>query len=53
MCPLCNGSLILLGRLGDLTHYRCRCCGADTSEPADADLSEADDEDAERFDGQA
>lgn len=26
-CPACNGIGLLLGQLGDLTHYRCRCCG--------------------------
>jgi hypothetical protein len=27
-CKLCGGQLSLLGKLGNLLHYRCRQCGA-------------------------
>jgi hypothetical protein len=26
-CPICCGDGVLLGRLGNVTHYRCRNCG--------------------------
>ncbi len=26
-CPVCSGPGVLLGGLGNLTHYRCRDCG--------------------------
>ncbi len=26
-CPICRGICQLLGRLGELLHYRCRDCG--------------------------
>lgn len=31
-CPCCGGELIELGTLGRRTHYRCRDCGAHSSE---------------------
>jgi len=31
VCGNCQGPLTLLGKLGNLTHYRCRNCGMDTS----------------------
>lgn len=34
-CPTCGGELIPLGQLGDLLHYRCRACGADSSTKVD------------------
>lgn len=27
-CPICDGEGVLLGTLGHLQHFRCRCCGA-------------------------
>ena len=30
-CPICNGELGLLGRLGDRNHYLCRHCGMQVS----------------------
>lgn len=27
-CPHCHGTLVLLGTLGAITHYRCRNCGS-------------------------
>ena len=27
VCQLCNGTLALLGQLGNLKHYRCINCG--------------------------
>lgn len=30
-CSSCGGPLLELGRLGNLTHSRCRNCGADSS----------------------
>jgi hypothetical protein len=30
-CPKCNGTAYPLGKLGRLTHYRCRDCGADSN----------------------
>ena len=30
-CPACGGNLTSLGALGNLSHYRCRDCGADSS----------------------
>jgi len=26
-CPVCHGQGVLLGKMGNLTHYRCRQCG--------------------------
>ena len=45
-CPLCDGELVCMGRLGKLVHFRCRRCGVDASvnaddlpqEPADDDV---------------
>jgi len=34
ICPTCNGEGIKLGRLGNLIHYKCRCCGMFFSENA-------------------
>lgn len=31
-CPLCNGPLVELGKLGSVTHLRCRNCGHDVSQ---------------------
>lgn len=31
-CPTCGGPLMELGRMGRLTHYRCRNCGAEAHE---------------------
>lgn len=33
-CTLCDGPLVLLGALGQLVYYRCRNCGAESSEDA-------------------
>jgi hypothetical protein len=33
-CGLCGGPLVLLGKLGDRKHYRCRNCGMGWSKPA-------------------
>ena len=30
-CPMCNGPLMLLGKLGNRTHYNCRNCGIQVS----------------------
>jgi hypothetical protein len=30
-CPCCDGTLVLLGQLGNLWWFRCRQCGADCS----------------------
>jgi hypothetical protein len=32
-CPACNGTATILGRLGDLDHFRCRACGMESSRP--------------------
>jgi hypothetical protein len=45
-CPLCGGPLGYLGQLGDRIHYRCRDCGADSSELANDD--EGDEEGGSR-----
>jgi hypothetical protein len=38
-CAVCDGTLVLLGVLGDLAHLRCRCCGLEASvDAADLDL---------------
>ena len=31
VCNLCRGQLIKLGTLGNVTYYRCRNCGFETS----------------------
>jgi DNA-directed RNA polymerase subunit RPC12/RpoP len=31
VCGICKGPLVLLGKLGNLKHYRCRNCGAQFS----------------------
>jgi hypothetical protein len=31
-CTVCDGELILLGRMGGRNHYRCRACGMTHSE---------------------
>jgi predicted amidophosphoribosyltransferase len=41
MCPVCGGSLKLLGALGWLVWVRCENCGAEFS--IDADVPELDD----------
>ena len=33
-CPMCGGEGGELGKLGSLTHYRCRACGMDFSREA-------------------
>lgn len=30
-CTICGGDCSLLGQLGSLRHWRCRCCGLDQS----------------------
>ena len=43
-CMLCGGEGTLLGRLGNLTHYRCRRCGMDWSvQDTDAQVPDRDD----------
>ena len=32
-CPACNGTATILGRLGDLDHFRCLACGMESSRP--------------------
>lgn len=39
---MCDGLLVLLGRLGNLMHFRCQDCGMQQSIPAD-ELEEEDD----------
>lgn len=38
VCPMCEdeqlAEAVLLGTLGNLNHYRCRCCGWDWQEQA-------------------
>lgn len=38
-CDLCGGELVLLGQLGCITHFRCRCCGMTCSEFIEEDLT--------------
>ena len=45
-CPVCHGLGHELGTLGNLTHFRCRACGAQFSEDA-ALVAEFQDEDEE------
>ncbi len=42
-CPICNGYVGYLGRLGLLNHFQCRDCGAAFSRRSgdDADLEES------------
>jgi len=30
-CSVCGGPRLLLGSLGKLDHFRCRCCGSESS----------------------
>lgn len=39
-CPICGGDLIVLSELGNVTHYRCRHCGADFSQESVKDKEE-------------
>jgi hypothetical protein len=41
LCEICSGALMLLGRLGDLVHFRCQDCGLDQSITA-AELDDID-----------
>lgn len=41
-CSICNGILVLLGRLGWLTYFRCRDCGMDFT--IEVDFTEQDEE---------
>ena len=34
-CPVCDGPGVLLGTLGNLTHYRCQDCGIGFNMPCD------------------
>jgi ribosomal protein L37E len=44
-CPECGGPVFVLGTLGNLTHLRCRNCGADFHEDAaDCGFPEPDEE---------
>lgn len=38
VCPLCDGPVEPLGKLGEREHYRCRNCGMDCSRIADGEL---------------
>ena len=42
-CPACHGPSFPLGVLGNLSHYRCRNCGADYSHSCGEDDGEDDD----------
>ena len=37
-CPMCGGEGHLLGKLGRLSHYRCRNCGMDFNKPTNPNL---------------
>jgi rubredoxin len=37
-CPVCDGPGVLLGDLGNLTHYRCRNCGMQFSTERPTDI---------------
>ena len=34
-CPVCDGPGVLLGTLGNLTHYRCQDCGIGFNVPVE------------------
>jgi len=34
-CPVCDGSGVLLGTLGNLNHYRCQACGIGFNVPVE------------------
>lgn len=40
ICETCGGDGVLLGTLGNLTHFRCRQCGADFSRAAQSEPDE-------------
>ena len=46
-CPACYGPLIWMGRLGNLTHVKCRNCGLEATAPPGAYHHEEDGEDDE------
>lgn len=47
-CPYCGSDeLMLIGRLGGRTHYRCRHCGGDSSKECDENSEEPEDDQEE------
>jgi ribosomal protein L37AE/L43A len=43
-CPSCGGEAHLMGRLGNLKHYKCRACGAEVSKELDENRWAMDEE---------
>lgn len=41
-CIICGGELMLLGVVGSMRHYRCRCCGLDQIHAIDEHEPEED-----------
>ena len=39
-CPVCDGSGVLLGTRGNLTHYRCQDCGIGFNVPVEFKLDD-------------
>lgn len=46
-CKECTGTLMFLGLMGNMEHYRCRNCGLDQCQPASEDLTYCPDCDAD------
>lgn len=42
-CPACRGPLIWLGKLGNLTHVKCRDCGLEAAGPEPEPQEDCDD----------